>query len=161
MTLLWMGLLVVILAGAFHNALTTKYDGVGDFYSVTMGEQEAGRVTFSLSCSDRNKNFLVTLVLDGLENISGFDLEIEYREIPNTLYLGVQPGECFIRLLTQQLTSAIEYHKDNRDMEERLLITHDLIQYVYDQSSMKITQRGNFHVDYAVEHKLISLGKTL
>lgn len=161
MTLMWMGLLVIILAGAWHNALTTKHDGVGDFYSVSMGEQKEGRVTFALSCSDSNKNFLITLVLDDLENISGFDLEIEYQEIPNTLYLGVQPGETFIRSTIQQLESAIAYHKENRAMEERLLITHDLFQFVYDQSSMKITQRGNFHVDYAVERKLISLGATL
>ncbi|UVD32206.1 hypothetical protein [Vibrio phage phiKT1028] len=159
MTLMWMGLLVIILIGALHNALQLRYDGVGDFYSVTLKKLSAGRITFQFSCSNDNKNFLLSLVLNNLEQSS--EIEVEYLAVPNTVMLGVYPGKDFHLETVMQLNAAIDLHGENREMEERLLIVHDLLQLVYEPSSMRITERDNFHVDYNVELKLQLLGKTL
>lgn len=159
MTLAWMGLLVVVLIGAWRNALKTKYDGVGDFYSVTVKELKHGRITIECCCSDDSKSFLFILTSNTVENIFELSLPIRNDEVPATLTLGCEPGSHFHRTVTDHLVSAIALYKNDRLLKERLLIAHDLIQFVFDQSLMKITQRQNFHVEYNVEQKLISLGK--
>lgn len=160
MTLMWMGLLLVILIGAWLHALNTKYDGVGDFYYVTLGKEEAaGRITLRLECSDSSKCFSLVLISNGLENVLDMNLDTECD--PSTIHLGYTTGKQFYSGMMKDLHKRIKKHKHIPLMEERLLITHDLIALIYRQhSSMCITDQNNFKVGYRAARRLKALGRT-
>ncbi|QAU04207.1 hypothetical protein [Vibrio phage 2 TSL-2019] len=161
MTLAWMGLLVVVLIGALIHALGTQYNGVGDFYYVTLGREEAaGRLTLNLECSDSSKSFTLVLISNGLENV--LDLNLDTERDPSTIHLGYDSGKQFYTDIMKQLRKRLTLHKGVEPLEERLLITHDLFALIHrQQSRMCITDKSNFKVGYRAARRIKALGRTL
>ncbi|AUR81049.1 hypothetical protein FDJ25_gp023 [Vibrio phage Aphrodite1] len=158
MTLMWMGLLVVVLVGAGIHALNTKYHGVGDFYYVTLRTEEAGRLVLRFECSDSNKSFSLVLISNGLENV--LDEDLNTSSDSSTTYLSYDTGKHFYTGIMNQIQTCLYLSRGDRQLKERLLIVHDLIALIYrQQATMRITDKGNFKVGYRAARCIKALGR--